>query len=291
VTRLEIRDYLRAIGQGFREDSTNQDTSRTRSRIRLELLPELASRYNPNVAEALVRLGQIATDAEAAIERMAGERLAKIQLESSLDRMVFDGPALAKLSKAERRDVLRLAWRMASWPELAMDAARWRRLANLGWSKLSVGEGIEAEAVGDRLILSRLPESIARFSNEPITLSVPGWAVWKNGRIGAILESEETRDESVDLDALKLPLTIRQGQPGDRFEPLGLEGRSQPLNDFFRGRRVPRSDRASVPIVCDQSGIIWVVGHRIAHRVRLTSETRLVLGLRFERESSVHFPA
>ena len=35
--------------------------------------------------------------------------------------------------------------------------------------------------------------------------------------------------------ALVLPLMIRQGEPGDRFDPLGLAGRSQPLNDFFRG--------------------------------------------------------
>ena len=81
---------------------------------------------------------------------------------------------------------------------------------------------------------------------------------------------------------MKLPLMIRSAQPGDRFEPLGLGGRSQPLNDFFRGRKVARSDRAAVPIVCDQAGIIWVVGHRIAHRVRLNKETVQRLGLRFE---------
>ena len=47
VTRAEIRGYLATIGQGFREDSTNQDTSRTRARIRLELLPELADKNEP----------------------------------------------------------------------------------------------------------------------------------------------------------------------------------------------------------------------------------------------------
>jgi tRNA(Ile)-lysidine synthase len=282
VTRIEIRRYLASLGQGFREDSTNQDTSRTRSRIRLELLPELTSRYNPNVAEALVRLGQVAADAERTVERVASRRLARIRRELGPDRVVLDRLSLMKWSRSDRQDLLRLAWREASWPELGMDAERWRRLADLGWSKLSIGEGVEAEVVGDQLILSRTSGQVETCQNEPIPLPVPGWANWENGRISAILDQEEVGDELVDLDALKLPLTIRAGQPGDRFEPLGLAGRSQPLNDFLRGRKVPRNERASVPIVSDQSGIVWVAGHRISHRVRLTDQTTRRLGLRFD---------
>ena len=43
-----------------------------------------------------------------------------------------------------------------------------------------------------------------------------------------------------------------------------------PLADFFRGRHVPHDRRACIPLVCDREGIIWVVGHRIADRVRRT---------------------
>jgi tRNA(Ile)-lysidine synthase len=282
VTRLEIRDYLQSIGQAFREDSTNRDTSRTRARIRLKLLPDLAAKYNPNVAEALVRLGKMAADAERRLERLARHRLASIRLEGQPDRLVFDLAALTKRTQPERLDLLRLAWKDAGWPEAAMDAARWRRLGSLRWTKLSVGAGIVAEITADRLILSRMCRSTSIFPDEPISFPVPGWVSWGGGKIEAILDIEETCDESVDLETLILPLIVRRAEPGDRFEPLGLGGRSQPLNDFFRGRKVALGDRASVPIVCDQTGIIWVVGHRIAHRVRLTDATRRTLGLRFE---------
>jgi tRNA(Ile)-lysidine synthase len=282
VTRVEIRDYLAAIGQGFREDSTNLDTSRTRARIRLELLPELARWYNPNVAEALVGLGRIASEADRALGRIAAGRLDRLVLESGRDLVAFDLPGLAKLGRAGRVDVLRLGWRRAGWPEGAMDARRWRRLADLDWTRISVGAGVEAHSTADRLTLRRSPEIPKRTRREPVELPVPGWATWEGGRIGTMLDAVGLRDESVDLGALILPLIIRQGEPGDRFEPLGLEGRSQPLNDFFRGRRVVRADRGSVPIVCDQAGIVWVVGHRIAHRVRMTGATTRTLGLRFE---------
>ena len=282
VSRGEVREYLEAIGQGFREDSTNLDTSRTRARIRLELLPELAVKYNPGVAEALVRLARIASDSSRALERLASARMVGILLESEADRLVLDRPALAKLDPPGRSEVLRLAWRRAGWPEGAMDARRWRRLAGLGWSRLSAGAGVEASATPDRLILCRSLDEPGPSRREPVPLPVPGWASWEGGRIGTTLDPDDPRDESVDLDAVVLPLTIRQGEPGDRFEPLGLGEGSQPLNDFFRGRRVPRTRRSSVPIVCDQAGIIWVVGHRISHRVRLTGATTRTLGLRFE---------
>jgi tRNA(Ile)-lysidine synthase len=286
VTRMEVRDYLASIGQGFREDSTNLDTSRTRARIRLELLPGLAEAYNPNVAEALVRLGRIASESTRALERLASGRMAGIVLELGPDQVAFDRPSLAKLGRIERVEILRLAWRRAGWPERAMDARRWRRLASPGWSRISVGDGVEAESTADRLTLRRAPATAIPPRRDPTPLSVPGWASWEGGRVGAILDGEGPCDEKVDLDRLVPPLMIRQAEPGDRFEPLGLGGRSQPLNDFFRGRRVAKDRRGSVAIVCDQAGIVWVVGHRIAHRVRLTGETRRTLGLRFEPSSS-----
>jgi tRNA(Ile)-lysidine synthase len=98
----------------------------------------------------------------------------------------------------------------------------------------------------------------------------------------ATLDPGAARDETIDLDALALPLLVRGLRAGDRFEPLGMHGQSTLLSDFFRGRGVHRGDRGSVPLVCDQRGIIWIVGHRIAHRVRRTDATSRTLGLRFD---------
>jgi tRNA(Ile)-lysidine synthase len=97
----------------------------------------------------------------------------------------------------------------------------------------------------------------------------------------ATLDAAEPRDETVDLGSLWPPLYVRAPVPGDRFTPLGMT-REKPLNDFFRGRRVPRDPRRHVPLVCDRLGIVWVVGHRIDQRVRRTERTERTLGLRWE---------
>ena len=45
IGRDELRDYLSGLGQSWREDATNQDTSRMRARIRHQLLPLLRAGF------------------------------------------------------------------------------------------------------------------------------------------------------------------------------------------------------------------------------------------------------
>jgi tRNA(Ile)-lysidine synthase len=251
------------------------------------LLPELAGKYNPDVAGALVRLGRLAGEADRALGRMARERLDGLRIESCADRVAFDRRKLLELDEFGRSEVLRMAWRDAGWPEGRMDARRWRRLvalADLDSARVSVGAGVAAEMTLDRLILvRRAPSHPENPRRESVELPVPGSVAIPGGRVVATLDPAEPVDESVDLDRLALPLFIGWPEAGDRFAPLGLDGQSQPLADFFRGRRVARLDRSGVPLVRDQDGIVWVVGHRIGHSAQLTDSTRRVLGLRFER--------
>ena len=68
VSRHEVRAYLEALRQPFRDDASNADLSRTRARIRHDLLPKLAAEYNPGVSLALARLGSLAASFDRALE-------------------------------------------------------------------------------------------------------------------------------------------------------------------------------------------------------------------------------
>ncbi len=163
-----------------------------------------------------------------------------------------------------------------------MGADRWERLAGLAEKpsgRTSVGAGVEGWTDAASLVLDRSMAQADPIAVEPRPLGIPGAADWPGGRVLTTLEPDTHREETIDLDALSPPLLVRAPVPGDRFEPLGMGGRGTPLNDFFRGRRVPRARRVQTPLVCDRLGIVWVVGHRIAHRVRLTENTRRTLGL------------
>ncbi|MDB5352097.1 MAG: putative ATPase of the PP-loop superfamily implicated in cell cycle control [Planctomycetota bacterium] len=294
VSREEIRGYLAGVGQSFRDDATNADVRRTRNRIRHDLLPRLAAEYNPNVAEALVRLGRLGG------EIRAWERHIEHQVEAAVVTVgelavVLRCEPLRSLPPAARAEVLRRAWRRAGWPERSMTAGRWLRLAatvDRPSARFSLGGRIEVRMSGGLL---RLSPSVSGHP-EPradLALTIPGAADWGGIRLVASLESPAPEGEIIDLDRLdpalaadgRPALTIRAPRDGDRFDPLGLDGHTQALNDFFRGRAVARERRRDVPLVCDNAGIVWVVGHRIAHRVRVTGETRRRIVLNAVRSS------
>jgi tRNA(Ile)-lysidine synthase len=60
VRRCELEVYLRELQQPWREDSTNRDHAFTRNRVRHVLMPLLQREFNPNIAENLTDLAEIA---------------------------------------------------------------------------------------------------------------------------------------------------------------------------------------------------------------------------------------
>ena len=74
VRRAELRAYLRSKKQNWREDATNQDTARTRARIRKKLLPFLEKQFQPAIVKHLNSLAELAREDEAFLEALAAER-------------------------------------------------------------------------------------------------------------------------------------------------------------------------------------------------------------------------
>jgi tRNA(Ile)-lysidine synthase len=70
VRRSEVRDHLRSMGEPFREDASNDDTRRLRSRIRLQLLPVLEKGFPGSVERLAAEAGLIGAE-EAWLDRAA----------------------------------------------------------------------------------------------------------------------------------------------------------------------------------------------------------------------------
>jgi tRNA(Ile)-lysidine synthase len=292
VPRLTIRAFLHAIGQPFREDETNAELTRTRARIRHDLLPKLAAEYNPAVSRALVRLGALSGSLSCAVEREASVVARRSLISIKDDCLVLRHSLLRNSPRILATEGLRLLWRRAGWPEASMSARRWRRLASLirkiDFKPIATGAGVQVSSDGAFLLLSR-SQALATsegstFAQVEIPLGIPGHidVPWAGCSIDAWDEDAgaESADEVVDFDQVAMPLYVRRALAGDRFDPLGMGGKSMPLADFFRGRRVLPGCRARTPLVCDQRGIVWVAGHRIAERVKETPRTMRRLSLR-----------
>jgi tRNA(Ile)-lysidine synthase len=299
VSRREIREFLASIKQRFREDETNAALKGTRSRIRHDLLPKLSAEFNPAVSGALVRLGELSGSLARVVEREALVEARSATVTASDDTVVLKRGHVQSASRLMRVEILRCVWRRAGWPEASMSAQRWRRLA--AWvgkkeqiERRVIGAGVEVWSDDLFVVLRRSPaaqETSCPGLDVEIPLAIPGRTdvPWAGCSVDASTHGfpDEGTDELIDFDQVAGEISVRAPRAGDRFDPLGMGGRTTALADFFRGRGVARQRRVRTPLLCDQRGIIWVGGHRIAERVKATDGTKRLLALRLSSREGV----
>src|SRR5207302_593572 len=130
VTRAEVLDYLRSLGQTFRDDTTNSLTNYTRNRIRLDLLPLLQRDYNRRVSDALLRLAQVAGQAEDFCDLQA-EAVLSVAARRISNGVEFDVRRIAHVHPTLLRYVVMLAWQQQGWPLQDMSYEKWEGLCTL----------------------------------------------------------------------------------------------------------------------------------------------------------------
>jgi tRNA(Ile)-lysidine synthase len=131
VRRATIEAYLSEIGQDARTDPTNRELRFTRNRIRHELLPLLEADFNPQVHEALLKLGHQAGDAQRTLEVIADKLLDACLLDLGTTVFRLDSTKLADSPRHLVCECFRILWRRLSWPRQKMGFSEWSRLADL----------------------------------------------------------------------------------------------------------------------------------------------------------------
>jgi tRNA(Ile)-lysidine synthase len=139
VRRAEVLAYLDGLGQPYRQDSSNRDLTRTRNRIRADLLPLLAEQYNPEVVAVLGRLAGQAGDAYAAEEGAARALLAAAERPRAGAVVVLDREALAAAGP-RLREAFRLLWEREGWPTGEMGFDAWERVAAVARGECTAAE-------------------------------------------------------------------------------------------------------------------------------------------------------
>lgn len=275
VPRAALRQWLRGHGRAWREDPSNRDRRYRRSRVRHELIPWLEESLNPR---ALPRIAQAARSLELAslaLAELIGRALEDVLLDAPSGELRLDGARLASYTYPLRLLVVRQAcaefagagWRAPSGRvESVLDGldASSPRTIQLGpHFHLSVGPVDVRLHRGTAVGTLELPETVLAFDQ---WVRVGAWSfrmtLAEKGPGGArMIKSPYV----TYLGRLKSPVRVRSRRPGDRFRPLGGPG-SRKLSDFMIDRGIPRQARPSVPILVDEIGILWVVGHRVDAR-------------------------
>jgi tRNA(Ile)-lysidine synthase len=306
--RRDLRSFLEERGVPFVHDESNDDVGIPRNRVRAELLPLLERRFNPSIVDVLADEAALARDEWAWMEQAAREAAARVVSRPDAGVWVLDVPALQRLPAALARLTIRDALLQATGgrPVSFRHVEEALRLADppaplRGFGATS-GPNVRMERRGQMLVLtSRGPAgSDVRLKRDATptanlfrySLSIPGEVALREA--GCVVSAEAAASAGsailsnagvgvLQLDRCRMPLSIRNRRPGDRFRPLGLGGRKK-LQDYFVDKKIPRDRRDQVPLVVDEADrIVWVAGLGIDDEFRVTDPAQAVLILRLRQ--------
>lgn len=187
-SRSELRDYLDAREQGWREDETNEDTRYLRNRIRNELIPFLSRDYGSSFRERMLSLRENLLPLKVFSEGRGQVNSGLLRRNLPLALSAWDLKTLRKLERFERAEVFRSdAARLGLG---ALDQRKMHKLLDLvdggqGWrfqweSALEIRCGGGYAALVDRDVLdAESPLSLALDGNMGSLRWGPGKFVWE----------------------------------------------------------------------------------------------------------------
>jgi len=129
MPRADVRAFLAAAGEAWREDESNADTTLARNFLRHEVLPRCAAGPFPAAAAALERLGRQAELIAGALGSAADHLLDLHASRRPDGAIVVRADALAPLDPHLVAEVFAALWRRERWPRRDMAARHYARLA------------------------------------------------------------------------------------------------------------------------------------------------------------------
>lgn len=274
ATRHAIAEYCEQQNITYREDRSNTEIKYTRNRIRHVILPvfrEINPSFDATVSETAERLGEIneiVTGFISAIRK-------KITRQRN-GTIVFRIDDLNSLTP--KRTVL-----FELFKPFGLGNGQLDDLMNL----ISGKTGGQIFTTSHRFIKNRKEILISRKDEEAegfYIITSPEEFRRVPGIISAnlrILNSDFKIPSSpaiacLDAGKIKFPLIIRKWKHGDSLYPFGMNQKKK-LSDYFIDNKYSILEKENSQILESENKIVWIIGHRIDNRFRITKSTKKIL--------------
>lgn len=299
--KKDIEAFLQENKISWCTDSSNSDESILRNRIRINLLPSLEKKYNPNISNRVSETMDILREDEKLLSKMAIDAYQQISIETyrpalerqrsictniGIDLKKFDLEHLA----IQRRIIEKCCWKMGAKPSYVQISAVIDLCTKASEHKeLHLDSGIRVIAAEGKIsFLKRESRERARQATPDLSdysLVVNNFGDYELKELNNHLRFELSGNNNavlnpgshqVDLDKIGFPLIVRGAMPGERFRPFNSSG-SKKISRFFNARNIPVKARGSWPIIFFKDKVVAVAGIEIEHAYRVTATTTRVL--------------
>ena len=274
ASREQIRRYAAENHIVWREDHTNAESVYLRNRIRNQLLP-VFDELHPEARQGLYKsLEHLASENELYRELLNEKLLQIVKQEGDIQKLPYSAFRI-------HHSAFQILFEWLRQFNFNTDQCHFIHEAmELGIGNRYCSPTHQLVIGRDDLQLSEIKED----ANDIIQIEIGKEEVFSP--IHLCFSNFERTDDFVidkssevaqlDFDKLRFPLTLRHWQHGDRFHPLGMKG-SKLLSDFFVDQKFTEWQKQNVWLLVSADGdILWVVGHRIDDRFKVTDSTKTI---------------
>jgi tRNA(Ile)-lysidine synthase len=280
ISKNRLRAFAESENLDWVEDSSNASDDYTRNYFRNRLIPSITTVF-PELHRNLENNLHRFSDAFILYQQALGLHKKKLLKPSGtemhipilllkksvpLETIVYELIKEYHFSPSQTDEVIRL---MESTNGKYVSSASHRIIKNRKWLIIAP---VQDESVSHVLVEQHkspvhYPEGILHMSQ--VIPESPGYFSVPDG------------SEILDAAKIQYPLMLRKWKAGDYFYPLGMKKKKK-LARFFIDQKLSKTTKEKIWVLVMDSQIVWVVGHRIDNRFRVTEATQRMLVLRKE---------
>ena len=266
VRKAEILAFLADLQQPYVTDSSNSDTQFRRNFVRHRLMPPLRE-MNPSVDTTLAATAEHLQEALSVYEVGMSLLDAELLAERPDSRTEIDLEAVRRRGAAGREWLRERLVQRGFSPEVSAAVLSARTGA------LFTTAEVCAVVHGERLLM------------ESDTLPpLPAIEMRRYDREETFAPARAADCVTLDADAVVGRPFVRRVQTGDRFAPFGMRKGTKLVSDYLTDRHRSLLEKRAATVVCDEVGILWLVGETVDRRVAVTASTRNILEIRLSEE-------
>ncbi|MGD2034804.1 MAG: tRNA lysidine(34) synthetase TilS [Bacteroidales bacterium] len=280
ASRDEIEFYAGKQRIAYREDSSNEDIKYRRNLIRHRIIPEF-EKLNPSFKDTLIQESGIFSSAYRIYKR----ELEKIEKAISIEdpeRKILSVPKILSLRVTpeilhDMLDQYGFSYSTIQNVCKVLKGAPGKLFYSENYILLKDRETIIIEA-----FKNKSDDEIVELANGTMEINYPLHLRFiQKMRNKDFIVPVEKRTIAVDSDRLSYPLKLRKWQKGDFFYPLGMNHK-QKLSDYFINNKINRLDKERIWILTSGNDVLWIIGHQIDNRFKVTSNTKNLMLIALE---------
>ncbi len=293
AAKSEILRYAREKNIPFREDESNSEERFLRNRIRARLVPILREEFGlknfkPFLRQSLILqdwLTDVAEQCETFMQQyVVKQSQNKIALELAPFRGYFSGIQKAILQRVLA--LLELPDEMLNYERMST-FLRWLQNADNG-GQMNLLPNVKVFRKGAYLIIEKPIESAARnlfvelMPDSRIHLPGTGKVVTLQSVERSKVKFDDTGSRLyIDAEKCRFPMVLRNWQPGDRFQPLGMSGLKK-VKDFLTDRKIFGEAKKDALVLESNGDIVALPGIAVSERYKIKSSTKRILKIEIE---------